>query len=75
MNTHQLAICPSYGNCLVRIEQYISDSCIYLKPLTGKFSNGMITVSKDEIIPIPDSNNLTTVQHIWGNEPLKIVSF
>ena len=75
MNTHQLATCPSYGNCLVRIEKYVNDNCIYLQPLTGELKRGLITVSKEEIIPIPDSNNLTTVQHIWGNEPLNIVHF
>jgi hypothetical protein len=75
MNTQQLAICPSYGNCLTRIEKYVSDTCIYLRPLTGKFSNGLINVSKEDIIAIPESNNLTIVQHIWGNEPLDIVKF
>lgn len=75
MNTQQLAICPSYGNCLTRIEKYVSDTCIYLSVLTGELSGGLIYVSKDDILPIPDSNNLTTVKHIWGNEPLDIVNF
>jgi len=78
MNTQQLAIVPGYGNCLTRIEKYVSDTCIYLTVLTGELSGygkGQINVSKNEIIPIPDSNNLTVVQHIWGNEPLDIVKF
>lgn len=78
MNTQQLAICPAYGNCLTRIEKYVSDTCIYLTVLTGELSGygkGLINVSKEDIIPIPDSNNLTTVQHIWGNDPINIVEF
>jgi len=74
MNTQQLAICPTYRNCLVRIEKYVNDNCIYLQPLTGELIKGIIEVSKEEIIPIPDSNNLTTVQHIWGDKP-PIVNF
>lgn len=75
MNTHQLALCPGYGNCLTRIEKYVSDTCIYLKVLTGELSGGLINVNKSDIVPIPDSNNLTTVQHIWGSDPLDIVNF
>jgi len=78
MNTQQLATCPTYGNCLTRIEKYINDECIYLTVLTGELSrcgSPQICVRKDDINPIPDSNNLTVVQHIWGNEPLSIVQF
>ena len=46
MNTHQLAICPAYGNCLTRIEKYVSDTRIYLRVLTGHLSNGLIIVNK-----------------------------
>jgi hypothetical protein len=46
--------------------------------LTGELSGygkGTINVSKKDIVPIPDSNNLTVIQHIWGNDPLNIVTF
>lgn len=77
MNTQQLAICTTYGNCLTRIEKYVSDTCIYLTVLTGElsgFGKGQINVSKDEILPIPDSNNLTVAQYHWGDKP-EIVNF
>lgn len=77
MNTQQLAICTTYGNCLTRIEKYVNDDLIYLAVLTGelsKYGNGNIAVSKDDILPIPDSNNLTVAQYHWGDKP-EIVNF
>lgn len=54
---NNLALVPGYGNILARIEKYVSDTCIYLHVLTGELRGGLINVSKNCFVEIPDSKN------------------
>lgn len=57
MKKNQLATC-SFG--LVRIENIVSEYCIYCTILTGDFAGGLTVEYKSTLTPIPGTENLTT---------------
>jgi len=54
---NKLVIVKGYGNILCRIENHVNDNCVYLRVLTGELKGGLINISRDSMLEIPDSEN------------------
>jgi hypothetical protein len=55
---NNLCIIPGYGNILAKVDNWVTDTCIYLRVLTGELKGGLINMAKGEFIEIPDSSTI-----------------